>query len=132
MNTTYRSDPFELTHRWHSAFNVPILGHVGIPDDDRVALRKSLMEEEFAEWTAASDDRDIVAIADALADLEVVLNGTALEYGIPLNYIRFEVYRSNMSKLGPEGKPIYREDGKVLKGPDFRLPDIAGVLRSRG
>ena len=78
----------------------------------------------------AADDhtRDTVQTADALADLTYVIYGMALELGIPLGDVLREVQASNMSKLGADGKPIYREDGKVLKGPGFFDPDIAGAL----
>lgn len=71
---------------------------------------------------------DLVAVADAVADLDVVVNGCGIRHGFDMQALSREVFASNMSKLGSDGKPIYREDGKILKGPDFREPDIAGVL----
>lgn len=71
---------------------------------------------------------NMVEAADALADLIYVIYGMALEMGIDLAKVLAEVQRSNMSKLGEDGKPIYREDGKVLKGPGYFRPDVAGVL----
>lgn len=71
---------------------------------------------------------DLVAVADAVADLDVVVNGCGIRHGFDMQALSREVFTSNMSKLGADGKPIYREDGKILKGPDFREPDIAGVL----
>ena len=72
---------------------------------------------------------DLVGTADALADLIYVIYGYALELGIPLSTVLQEVHSSNMSKLDPTtGQPIYREDGKVLKGSNFREPDIGGIL----
>ena len=81
----------------------------------------------------AADDgaRDTVEAADALADLIYVIYGMALETGIDLASVLAEVQRSNMSKLGADGKPVYREDGKVLKGPDYFPPNVEAVLRSR-
>jgi predicted HAD superfamily Cof-like phosphohydrolase len=76
--------------------------------------------------------RDIIETADALADLIYVIYGMGLTVGIDLDDVLLEVQGSNMSKLGEDGKPIYREDGKVLKGPGFYQPDIAKVLRRQG
>lgn len=81
------------------------------------------------EAVAADDgERDIIESADALADLVYVIYGMALECGINLPAVLAEVQSSNMSKLGEDGKPIYREDGKVLKGPGFFVPNIARGL----
>lgn len=74
------------------------------------------------------DANDIYEVADALADILYVVYGTAAEFGIPIDEIFAEVHKSNMSKLGEDGKPVYRGDGKVLKGPNFKLPDIIGVF----
>lgn len=71
---------------------------------------------------------DLVAIADATTDIEYINNGNALEYGIPLNETMAEVHRSNMTKTDEEGRPIYNEDGKVMKGPNYEAPDLKGVL----
>jgi predicted HAD superfamily Cof-like phosphohydrolase len=80
---------------------------------------------EFAEATA---NRDIVEIADALADIVYVAYGAAITYGIDLDAVFDEVHRSNMTKLDDDGRPIYREDGKVIKSANFRPPDIRSVL----
>lgn len=72
--------------------------------------------------------RDIVAAADALGDLEYVVNGAAIGMGINLPEVVEEIHRSNMTKLGPDGKPIYREDGKILKGEDYEPPNLIDVL----
>lgn len=74
---------------------------------------------------------DHVEVADALADIVYVAYGTALTYGIDLDAVLQEVHRSNMSKLGPDGRPILREDGKVLKGPGYFPPAIGEVLRTQ-
>jgi predicted HAD superfamily Cof-like phosphohydrolase len=85
------------------------------------------------ENASVADDRpelvDIVEVADGLGDLDVVKDGTALEWGIPLEEVVTEIHRSNMSKLGPDGKPVYREDHKILKGPNYSPPNVARVLR---
>jgi len=92
-------------------------------------LRIGLMAEEMAEYLNAELDSDLVAIADALGDIGVIADGTALAYGIPLDDVRKEIHRANMSKLGEDGKPILREDGKVLKGPNYTPPDIRAVIK---
>ena len=87
------------------------------------------VEAAYARAVADDDgERDTVAAADALADLVYVVYGMALETGIDLAAVLAEVQRSNMSKLGADGRPVYREDGKVLKGPGYFPPDVAGVL----
>jgi len=118
----------EMVAEWHRAFNVPILDKPDFPDEARVVLRINLVAEEVSELFAAVRNKDIVEVADALADLLYVTYGMAHEFGIPIDEVFEEVQSSNMSKLGGDGKPIYREDGKVLKGPNFRPPEIEGVL----
>ena len=93
-------------------------------------LRYNLMDEENKEYLEAAMNNDIVEVADALGDMLYILCGTILEHGMQykIEEIFDEIQRSNMSKLGEDGKPIYREDGKVLKGPNYFKPDIQGVL----
>lgn len=114
---------------FHHSFGLPVravpTGSVG---DRQAALRQSLIAEEVGELADAVTAHDLVAIADALADIVYVAYGTAHTYGIDLDRVLDEVHSSNMSKLGADGRPVYREDGKVLKGPGFRPPDIAAVL----
>jgi len=94
------------------------------------ALRFNLMDEENREYLEAANNDDLVEVADALGDMLYILCGTILEHGMQhkIEEVFTEIQRSNMSKLGADGKPIYREDGKVLKGPDYFKPDILGVL----
>jgi len=126
----------DLVKQFHESFGVPGLAEPGFPDDDRITLRLKLIDEEFGELQVALaravEERDIIEVADAIADLLVVTYGTAHEFGIPIDEVFEEVHASNMSKLGADGRPIYREDGKVLKGPNFRPPDIKGVLYGQG
>jgi predicted HAD superfamily Cof-like phosphohydrolase len=96
--------------------------------DDQVALRLSLIDEEVAELRAAAWANDLTGVADALADIVYVAYGTAHVYGIDLDAVLDEVHSSNMTKLDEHGRPIRRADGKVLKGPGYRPPDIAAVL----
>ncbi|AGS81018.1 phosphoribosyl-ATP diphosphatase [Caulobacter phage Cr30] len=144
---------FEKVLQFHQTYNQPI-GTIPNPNNlsvQRENLRNGFIIEEFCElldaqgynpagihliqaaWKVASIlDRvrapDIVEIADALADIEYFNHGTAVEYGINLDSVFSEVHSSNMSKLGEDGKPVYREDGKVLKGPNYFKPDIEMVL----
>ncbi len=133
---------------FHTAFGAPVVWTPTIPPDDRRLLRCRLILEELMEFMEASGFKlechpvdgpvitdanthpyDCVAAADALADLKYVVEGAALEWGIPLQACFLEVHDSNMSKLGEDGRPILREDGKVLKGPGFRPPDLAAVMQ---
>lgn len=99
-----------------------------------IALRHRLMAEENDEYLEAAEAGDLVEVADALGDMLYILCGTIISHG--MQDVIDEVFRaiqaSNMSKLGPDGKPIFRADGKVMKGPHYFRPDIAGVLESAG
>lgn len=100
-------------------------------DDERLPLfqlREELVREEYSEFMGAHDGDDLVELADAICDLVYVLVGTAVSYGIPFDKCFAEVHRSNMGKLGEDGKPIVREDGKILKGPNFSPPDLKGII----
>ncbi|HET8837619.1 MAG TPA: nucleoside triphosphate pyrophosphohydrolase family protein [Flavobacteriaceae bacterium] len=94
-------------------------------------LRFDLMKEENEEYLEAANNNDLVEVADALGDMLYILCGTIIEHGMQhkIEKVFAEIQRSNMSKLDEDGKPIYREDGKVLKGPDYFKPDIEGVLK---
>lgn len=119
----------EQVAEFHRGYELPLRA---LPTSDigadQVALRQSLIEEEVAELAAAARQDDIVGVADALADIVYVAYGTAHVYGIDLDAVLAEVHSSNMTKLGADGRPVRRSDGKVLKGPDYRPPDVAGVL----
>ncbi len=93
-------------------------------------LRFNLMDEENREYFEAARKDDLVEVADALGDMLYILCGTILEHGMQhiIEEVFDEIQRSNMSKLGEDGRPIYREDGKVLKGPSYFKPDIKGIL----
>ena len=94
-------------------------------------LRFNLMKEENEEYLEAANNGDLVEVADALGDMLYILCGTIIEHGMQDKIVAVfdEIQRSNMSKLGQDGKPIYREDGKVLKGPNYFKPDIAAMLK---
>ena len=114
---------------FHRAYGLPVRD---VPTVDvgaeQVALRLALIQEEVGELADAAGAGDLIGIADALADIVYVAYGTAHVYGIDLDAVLDEVHASNMTKLGADGRPIWRADGKVLKGPDYRPPDIAAVL----
>lgn len=95
-------------------------------------LRYKLMREENEEYLEAANNNDIVEIADALGDQLYILCGTILKHGLQdkIGDVFREIQRSNMSKLGADGKPIYREDGKVLKGENYFRPNIQAILEN--
>ena len=98
---------------------------------DLAALRVRLLAEEVEEFAVATDERDLVGIADALADIVYVAYGAAVTYGIDLDAVLAEVHRSNMTKLDADGRVLLREDGKVMKSDRYTPPDVASVLREQ-
>lgn len=133
--TVVRSSPVsaaDMVREFHAVFGHPIANTPGLIPRSRAALRHALIAEELQEFYEAIAADDLVEIADALGDLMYVVHGAAIEYGIPLDDAFREIHDSNMSKLGEDGKPIHREDGKVLKGPNFDEPKIAAVLKDAG
>ena len=118
-------------HEFHSAFG---LGIKEVPTADfgeaKNLLRYKLMREENEEYLEAANNDDLVEVADALGDMLYILCGTIIEHGMQhkIEEVFEEIQRSNMSKLGADGKPIYREDGKVLKGPNYFKPNIEEIL----
>ncbi|MBX2984306.1 MAG: nucleoside triphosphate pyrophosphohydrolase family protein [Flavobacteriales bacterium] len=98
--------------------------------EDQLRLRHELMREENEEYLEAAQQGDLVEVADALGDMLYILCGTILKHGLEhkIEEVFLEIQRSNMSKLGADGAPIYREDGKVLKSDRYFRPDIASVL----
>ncbi len=115
----------EAVREFHEAADLLIRDKPGW-NEGELQLRMDLHQEEYLELLEAIGNRDLVETADALADLLYVLCGTALVLGIPLDAIFAEVHRSNMTKVA-DG--LRRDDGKILKGPNFSPPDIAGILR---
>jgi len=100
-------------------------------DENKLKLRFDLMAEENEEYLEAAKNNDLVEVADALGDMLYILCGTILEHGMQykIEEVFNEIQRSNMSKLGEDGNPIYREDGKVLKGPNYFKPNIADIIK---
>ncbi|WP_456420846.1 pyrophosphohydrolase domain-containing protein [Lutibacter sp.] len=99
----------------------------------KIQLRFDLMAEENEEYLEAARNNDIVEVADALGDMLYILCGTILEHGMQhkIEAVFNEIQRSNMSKLGANGEPIYREDGKVMKGPNYFKPKIKEILTQK-
>ncbi|MBC8756637.1 nucleoside triphosphate pyrophosphohydrolase family protein [Kordia sp. YSTF-M3] len=124
----------EAVTEFHSAFG---LGIKNTPTADlgkaKNMLRFNLMKEENEEYLEAAKDNDLVEVADALGDMLYILCGTIIEHGMQEKIVEVfeEIQRSNMSKLGADGKPIYREDGKVLKGPNYFKPNIDAILADK-
>ena len=94
------------------------------PDDKIIQLRIDLIKEELKEFQEAINNKDLLEIADALTDILYVTYGAGHSFGIDLDKCFAEVQRSNMSKLGKNGKPIYNEHGKVMKGPNYFKPNL--------
>ena len=117
---------------FHQTFG---LGFSEIPKGDlgenKNLLRFHLMKEENEEYLEAVQNNDQVEIADALGDMLYILCGTIIEHGLQhkIEAVFDEIQRSNMSKLDLDGKPIYREDGKVMKGPNYSKPDFSEILK---
>ncbi|MFI1743532.1 hypothetical protein [Thalassobellus sediminis] len=122
----------EAVKAFHTAFKI---GHKETPiadlGIDKNMLRFNLMKEENEEYLEAANNNDLVEVADALGDMLYILCGTIIEHGMQhkIEEIFEEIQRSNMSKLGDDGQPIYREDGKVLKGPNYFKPNIDAILK---
>lgn len=114
---------------FNEKFGVPISDAATSGELDRRILRCRLIEEEFDEFTKACSCENLVEMADGLADLLYVTIGAALEFGIPIDRVFAEVHRSNMTKLGPDGRPRLRADGKILKPDTYSPPDVAACLR---
>lgn len=116
---------------FHDAFGIKnnSTPTVDLSESD-IKLRFELIREENEEYLEAAQNRDLVEVADALGDILYILCGTMLKHGLQdrMEDVFREIQRSNMSKLGADGKPIYREDGKVMKGPNYFRPNIAQFL----
>ena len=119
---------FELVGDFMEAFGQDVQFEPTWPDFNTRELRLELIQEELEELSDAVADRDMIQIADALTDLLYVVYGAGHTFGLDLDECFQEVHRSNMSKLGENGRPIYREDGKVMKGPGYFEPDLEGIL----
>jgi predicted HAD superfamily Cof-like phosphohydrolase len=101
-----------------------------LPDPAERELRLRLLKEEYEEYIQGECKNDVENIAKELADIIYIVCGTAASYGIPLDRVFDEVHKSNLSKLGEDGKPLRREDGKILKPQGWKPPDIKSILWS--
>ena len=117
---------------FHEAFGLGV-NHEPIANlsEEKIQLRFNLMAEENEEYLEAAKNDDLIEVADALGDMLYILCGTILEHGMQykIEEVFEEIQRSNMSKLGGNGKPIFREDGKVMKGPNYFKPNIENILK---
>lgn len=115
---------------FHEAFNQTDAENPQLLSEDEFLLRYRLIEEETKEYLEACWDGDIVGIADALGDQLYILCGTILKHGLQdkIEEVFEEIQRSNMSKLGEDGKPIFRGDGKIMKGPNYTPPDLKKII----
>ena len=123
----------ELKHveDFHNAFGLCVAKKPTIDlSKETIKLRFNLMKEENEEYFEAAKRNDMVEVADALGDMLYILCGTILSHGMQdkIHEIFEEIQTSNMSKLGDDGKPIYRKDGKVMKGPKYFKPNIRAIL----
>ena len=115
---------FDKVGDFMEAFGQEVLIAPRTPDPSVAKLRLELIREEVAELQAAVDGMDMLAIADGLTDILYVVYGAGHAFGIDIDECFHEVHSSNMTKLGPGGRPLYREDGKVMKGPHYREPNL--------
>ena len=124
----------KAVQEFHESFGLGIQ-HAPIAklDEDKLKLRFDLMAEENEEYLLAAKNNDLAEVADALGDMLYILCGTILEHGMQykIEEVFNEIQSSNMSKLGEDGNPIYREDGKVLKGPNYFKPNILKILNDQ-
>ena len=119
---------FELVGDFMEAMDQEVLAYPVFPEEHIQKLRLDLIEEELDELHLGVDNIDIIEVADALTDLLYVVYGAGHALGIDLDECFQEVHQSNMSKLGEDGRPIKREDGKVLKPDTYFPPDLKSVL----
>lgn len=121
-----------MVREFHEVFGAHISSTPNMGTFELRGLRWELLSEETQEFYHAVGHSDIVETADALADIVYVAYGAAISFGIDLDAVLQEVHESNMSKLDEDGEPIYRADGKVLKGVNYFKPNILRVLKEQG
>ena len=115
---------FERVRKFMQTFGQEIKEKAEFPNEKITSLRHGLIKEELEEFKDAIDNKDIKEVADALTDILYVTYGAGHAFGINLDKCFEEVQNSNMSKLGSDGKPIYNDKGKVMKGPNYFTPDL--------
>ncbi|MDC0426576.1 nucleoside triphosphate pyrophosphohydrolase family protein [Pelagibacteraceae bacterium] len=120
---------FQSVKKFMQTFGQEVKNKAEFPNEKIVKLRYELIKEELEELNQAINEKDIKEVADALTDILYVTYGAGTAFGIDLDNCFNEVHESNMSKLGSDGKPIYNEIGKVLKGPNYFKPDLNKFLK---
>ena len=119
---------FNKVKAFMNTYGQDVKEKASFPEDSIVQLRVDLIEEELNELKEAIKNNDIVEVADALTDILYVTYGAGHSFGVNLDKCFDEVQRSNMSKLGEDGKPIYNDSGKVMKGPNYFAPNLKKLL----
>ena len=119
---------FESVKKFMETFGQEIKEKASFPNDKIISLRYELIKEELEEFKDAIDKKDIKEVADALTDILYVTYGAGHAFGINLDKCFEEVQNSNMSKLGLNGKPIYNDKGKVMKGPSYFKPELSKFI----
>lgn len=119
--------------QFHRIYNLPVENRPNISNKETNELRIKLLEEELEELKESLNNQDQVGVLDALVDLEYVLLGAIISLGYAgiFNRAFHEIHRSNLSKLGADGNPLHREDGKVIKGPNFKEPNLEKFFEGR-
>ena len=120
---------FNSVKKFMLTFGQHVKDKASFPEEKIQNLRVSLIDEELEELKQAVKDKDLKEVADALTDILYVTYGTGHAFGINLDKCFNEVQQSNMSKLGNDGKPIYNEHGKVLKGPNYYKPNLGKYIK---
>ena len=120
---------FNKVKAFMNTYGQDIKEKASFPEDSIVKLRVDLIEEELNELKEAIKNNDIVEVADALTDILYVTYGAGHSFGVNLDKCFDEVQRSNMSKLGEDGNPIYNDSGKVMKGPNYSPPDLKKIIK---
>ena len=121
---------FNKVKTFMNTYGQDVKEKASFPEDSIVQLRVDLIEEELNELKEAIKNNDIVEVADALTDILYVTYGAGHSFGVNLDKCFDEVQRSNMSKLGEDGNPIYNDSGKVMKGPNYSIPDLKKIIVS--
>ena len=119
---------FEKVRLFMKTYGQEVQDQAGFSDAKTNKLRIDLIKEELEELTEAMQDKNLLEVADALTDILYVTYGAGHAFGIDLDKCFDEVQNSNMSKLGEDGKPLYNEAGKVMKGPNYFKPDLSKYL----
>ena len=119
---------FNSVKKFMEIFGQEVKTKAEFPSEKIIKLRYNLIKEELDEFEEALKDKDLKEVADALTDILYVTYGAGHSFGVDLDSCFDEVQRSNMSKLGEDGKPIYNEHGKVMKGPNYFAPNLKRTI----